>query len=141
MVRTKRRSQRQRQRTHRGGGGSIFATDNYGEGKTLMRSAFDTVREQGSNLTNAVRNKVGSLLNKQPVIREEKEEYMGNREDTDTDSFDPTEARNKASNFYAASYKKRNEKRAMKNTWSGQRGGRSKKRGKITHRKTKRRRH
>jgi hypothetical protein len=130
MVRTKRRSQRQR--SHRGGGGSLFGTDNYGEGKTLMRSAFDTVSEHGSRLTNAVGNKVGDWLKKQPVIREEKEESMGNRGDTDSDDKERRWLRP------VGNIKKKTYKGYLRGDF---RGGRSKKRGKRTRRKTKRRRH
>lgn len=139
MVRTKRRSQRQR--SHRGGGGSLFGmnnSENYdGNDETIMGAAF----RHGSNLTSAVGNKVGNWLKKQPVIREEELPVSDNRDDTD--SSDERRDRKRAYAFDAAFYKKRDEERALRkaNRWSGQRGGRSKKRGKRTRRKTKRRRH
>lgn len=134
MVRTKKR--RQSQRSRRGGGGSLLGMNNSGNydgnGETLMGMAFDTVRKHGSRLTNAVGNKVGDWLKKQPVIREEKEESMGNRGDTDSDDKERRWLRP------VGNIKKKTYKGYLRGDF---RGGRSKKRGKRTRRKTKRRRH
>lgn len=129
MVRTKRRSQRQR--SHRGGGGSLFGMNNSrddGNDETIIGAAF----RHGSRLTNAVGNKVGDWLKKQPVIREEKEESMGNRGDTDSDDKERRWLRP------VGNIKKKTYKGYLRGDF---RGGRSKKRGKRTRRKTKRRRH
>ena len=108
---------------------------NDGNGKTLIQEAW----KHGSKLTTAVGNKVGDWLKKQPVqqaIQEEEDSDDTHSSDIERKDWVATvakrhkEYRENANNTYQ--HGKVNKK---------SKGGRSKKRGKRTHRKTKRRRH